>query len=282
MRKKLTLQRNLRKGGGTGPPYQKYLVIAAVCLILLVLATDHYFKGKTKEVAKTPLPKMGTITKEVPKQPEPSAPEKLSELPKSAEPLRPAETEPPEAAREPGGIKSSAVQPGPQLPPPSAVAPERPSPPEAPPEGIAPAPEKAPSAQPAKSDEPAPKDLFPKKGARSQAPAAAALKAPAKPVENAAGPAPATKPAPPEKPAPSTAKGEYAVQVGAIFKDRSQAETVRKDLARKGYSAVVRSSADGYGFLVTTGPCPLSKAHTLQEQMRIQGLSNTKVIKVNL
>jgi hypothetical protein len=272
MRKKLVLQRNLRKGGGGGQPYLKYLVISAVCLIFLVLITDHYFKGKTKDLSKTPLSARGAITKEVPKQPEPSAPEGLSELTKPAEPVRPPETRPPGAETEREGIKTSEVQPAFQPPAPSPAAPQRPSTLEAPPEGKA-----------SKPDEAAPKDLFPKKGVRSQAPEAPAVKTPAKPTAKAAVPAVPAAPAPPAssaKPAPPTEKGDYAVQVGAIFKDRSQAESVRKDLAAKGYRAVIGASADGSGFVVTTSPCPQSKAYTLLEQMRIQGLSNTSVIKV--
>jgi cell division protein FtsN len=145
---------------------------------------------------------------------------------------------------------------------------QKPSAAEAPPE------EKAPSAQSVKPAAPAPKDLFPKKGSPSEAPAAAAHKVPAKPEAKAGAPPP------PAKPAPSAGTGAYAVQVGAVFKDRSEAETVRKDLATKGYSAVVRAVAAGRGYFVTTGPIPQSKAYTLQEQLRIQGLSNTKVIKV--
>ncbi len=243
MRKKLIFQRNLRKGGGPGPPYQKYLVIAAVCLIFLVLLTEHFFKGKTNDLSKTPLPERGSITKEVPKKPEQSAPERLPELTKPAE-----------------------VQPAPKPPAPSLAAPQKPPTSGSPPEGKAPAPEKAPSPQSA------PEDLFPKKGASSEAPGTAALEAPAKPAAKAAGPTP------PAKPAPSTEKGTYAVQVGEIFKNRPQAETVRKDLAAKGYSAVVRTDSGGY--LVTTNPSPRSKAYTLQEQMRTQGFGNTKVIEV--
>ena len=245
MAKKLIFQRNLRKAGGPGAPYQKYLVIAAVCLIFLVLVTDHLFKGKTKDLSKTPLPERGAVTKELPKQPEQSTPEKLSEL------MKPAE-----------------VQPVPKPPAPSPATLQRPPASEAPPEGKAPAPEKAPSAQPA------PKNPFPKEGAPSEAPGTAALKAPAKPEAKTAAPPP------PAKPAPSTEKGDYAVQVGTIFQNRSQAETVRKDLATKGYSVVVRTAADGHGYLVTTSPGPQSKAYTLQEQMRTQGLSNTQVIEV--
>jgi cell division protein FtsN len=263
MRKKLIFQRNLRKGGGSGLAYQKYLVIAAVCLILLVLLTDHFFKGKSKDLSKTPLPERGAITKEVPKQPEQPGPDRLSELTKPAEPVKPAETKPAETTAKPEGVQTSEVQPAPgpatlQGPPAS----------EAPPEGKSPAPGKAPSAQPA------PKDLFPKKGAPSEAPGTAALVAPAKPKAKAAGPAR------PAKPAPLEEKGNYAVQVGEIFKDKPQAETVRKNLAAKGYSTVVRPAAEGGGYLVTTNPSPQSKAYTLQEQMRTQGFGDTKVIEV--
>ena len=70
--KEANFTKKSRKGGGSRPPYQKYLVIAAVCLIFLVLITDHFFKGKTKDLLKIPLPERGAITKEVPKQPEQS------------------------------------------------------------------------------------------------------------------------------------------------------------------------------------------------------------------
>jgi cell division septation protein DedD len=119
----------------------------------------------------------------------------------------------------------------------------------------------------AESTQPAPKDLFPKQTTPAQAPAGREAKA------GGAKPALAAKPAPP------TEAGGYAVQVGATFKDKSQAQKVVKDLAAKGYKAVMRKTADGVGYFVTTGPCPQSKAYTLQEQMKIQGVSDTKVIK---
>jgi len=268
MRNNPNSQRDPNRGGGARPPYQKYLVIAALCLIILVLIAEHFFKGKTKDVLKIPFPEKGTITKELPKQPEQSAPEGLSELTKPSEPVRPPETRSHGAAMEPEGIKPSQVLPIPKPPAPGSAASQRLSIPEAPSES------KAPLAQSSKSQEPAPKDLFPKKGAPSAASAAAALKAPAKPQAKAAGPATQAKPA------PSTKEAVYAVQVGSIFKDRPQAEKVRTDLAAKGYSAVVRVAAGGSGYLVITSPSPQSHAYTLQEQMRIQGLSNTSVIKV--
>jgi cell division protein FtsN len=67
--------------------------------------------------------------------------------------------------------------------------------------------------------------------------------------------------------------------VGATFKDRPEAETVRKDLAKKGYSAMVRT-APGGGYSVITSPSPESKAYTLREQMKMQGVSNATIIKV--
>jgi hypothetical protein len=261
MRKKLVLQRNLRKGGGQS--YLKYLVISAVCLIFLVLITDHYFKGKTKDLSKPRLPERGVITKEVPRQLEPPAPEAPSELAKPAEPVRPPETRQPGAETESEGTKTSEIQPASQPPAPSPAVPQRPSALEAPSEGRA-----------SKSDEAAPKDLFPKKGARPQSPAATAVKAPAKTT------AKVDVQAPQAKPAPSTVKGDYAIQVGAVFKDKSQAESLRKDLATKGYRAVIGPAADGCCYVVTTSPCPQSKAYTLLEQMRIQGLNNAKIIKV--
>ncbi len=267
MRKKLVLQRNLRKGGGQS--YLKYLVISAVCLLFLVLITDHYFKGKTKDLSKTPLPERGVITKEVPRHLEPPAPEVPSELAKPAEPVRPPETRQPGAETESEGMKTSEIQPAFQPPAPSPAVPQRPSALEAPSEGRA-----------SKSDEAAPKDLFPKKGARSQSPATTAVKAPAKATAKVDVQAPPTKPAPPAKPASPTVKGDYAIQVGAVFKDKSQAESLRKDLAAKGYRAVIGPATNGCCYVVTTGPCPQSKAYTLLEQMRIQGLNNTKIIKL--
>ncbi len=258
MQKKVFLQRNLGKSRGGAGPYLKYLVIAAACLVLLVVATDYLFRGKSKEVTKRPVPERGAVTKEVPKPAEPPAFEKV-----------PEQAKPPEPAPAPEAVKPPEVQPSPILSEHGPATVQKPSAAEAPPE------EKAPPAQSAKPAAPAPKDLFPKKGTPSEAPATAAHNRPAKPEAKTGGPPPAAKPA------PSTGTGGYAVQVGAVFKDKSEAEAVRKDLAAKGYSAVIHTvAAGGGGYFVTTGPTPQSKAYTLQEQMKIQGLNNTKVIKV--
>jgi hypothetical protein len=272
MQKKVFLQRNLRKGGGGGPPYMRYLLISAICLVLLVLIGPYLFKGKNKEVTKRPVPDRGTITKEVPRTPEPSVPENITEQVK------------PEPAVGPEAVKTPEVQSPPKPPELPPATPQQVASPEPPPAGNASAPENAPPApapaRTAKPAEPAPKDLFPKKSSPSEAPPAAVHKAPPAAVHNVPG-MPVSKAAgqtPAAKPAPSTAKGDYAVRVGVAYKNKSEAETVRKDLARKGYSAIVRTAPGGYS--VITSPIPERKAYTLQEQMRIQGVSNTSVIKV--
>ncbi len=245
----------------------KYLMISAVCLVLLVLITPYLFRGKNKEVTKRPVPDRGTITKEVPKSVEPSAPERIAEQVK------------PEPAVAPEAMKTPEVQPPPKPPEMPPAAPQQVATPEPPPAGNTFVPENVPRApapaQTARPPEPAPRDLFPKKTTVSEAPPTEAVrKAPGKPAPKPAGQPPAAKPA------PSTAKGDYAVLVGAAYKTKAEAETVRKDLARKGYSAIVRSAPGGKGYSVITSPSPERKAYTLQEQMKIQGVSNTSVIKV--
>ncbi len=289
MQKKVFLQRNVRRGGGGGPPYMKYLLISAVCLILLVLIGPYLFKGKNKDITKRPVPDRGTITKEVPRSLEPSAPGGIAEQAR------------PEPAVAPEAIKTPEIQPPPKPPELPPAAPQQVATPEPPtagnlsaPENAPPAPAPAPPApapaRTAKPSEPAPKDLFPKKSTLSEAPPAAVHQSPGKPVaKTAAKPAakaadkPVAKSAgqpPAAKPAPPAATGNYAVLVGAGYKSRSDAESVQKDLARKGYRAVVRTAPGGCGFSVITSPSPERKAYTLQEQMKIQGVGNTSVIKV--
>jgi phosphoribosylformylglycinamidine (FGAM) synthase PurS component len=278
MRKKLVLQRNLRRGGGGGAPYLKYLVIAALGLIFLVIITPYLVKQKSDDVTKRQIPEKGAITKELPKQPEQSPPARLPEAAKPAELPGYPETRRPETAMAPEPVKPPEVQPAPQPPEPVPAAPQRPPVEEAAPsQGKAAAPEKAPSDHPSRPAEPAPKDLFPKKWDTSEAPLTAAQKGPVKPEAKAGGPASSAKPA---ASAPSTRRADYAVQVGPVSIDKSQAQTVQKDLAAKGYKAVVRTVAHGCGYSVTTGAVTQSKAYTLLEQMKIQGLNNAKVIKV--
>lgn len=268
MQKKVFLQRNLRKGGGGGPPYTKYLLISAVCLVLLVLIAPYLFKGKNREINKRPVPDRASITKEVPRPVEPPAPENIPEQVK------------PEPAVAP------EVQPAPKPPelppatPPQAVIPEPPPAGNAfVPENAPPAPAPARTARPA---EPAPRDLFPKKSAPSEGPTAAVRKAPTAAVLKAPGKSASKAACPPlwAKPGTSTAKGDFAIMVGAAYKNKAEAEAVRKDLARKGYSATVRTGPYGCGYSVVTSPCPERKAYTLQEQMKIQGVSNTTIIRV--
>ena len=252
------------------------------------------------------------VTNEVPKPLEPSAPERITEQVK------------PEPAIAPEAVKTSEVQSPPKPPEPlpaipkQVTTPQQVATPELPPAGNAFAPENAPPdhtpAQTVGPAEPAPKDLFPKKSAASEAPPAAVPKAPGKPGPKVAGQTLAAKPDPKDlfskkrapseapqaaihkaprkpgskaagqtlaaKPDPSTAKGNYAVMVGAAYKSGSEAETVLRDLTRKGYSATVRTGPYGRGYSVVTSPSPERKAYTLQEQMKIQGVRNTTIIRV--
>jgi hypothetical protein len=285
MQKKIFLQRNIRKGGAaTGSPYLKYLVFAAVCLVFLVIVTSYVFNGKSKDITKRPVPDRATVTKEVPKALEPVAMQP-EEKTRTAEPVKPSEDEkPPETTTAPEALKPVEAQ-HPAKPPEldanlavsQKAASEALSPPE-----------------PAPAVEAGPKDLFPKKGSPPTAVTPSAMPAPTPPAvkQPAAIPLAASTKAPPKpggktaalrpavKPSAPAGKGDYAVQVGTVFKTKPEAETVRKDLSKKGYAMVIRPAKKGPGYSVTTKPTGASKAYTLQEQMKIQGVSTTKVIKV--
>jgi hypothetical protein len=270
MRKKLVLQRNLRKGGAGGAPHLRYLVIAAACLTVLVILTHYLFKEKNEQVTRRPVPEQGMITKELPRLAEQKTPVKLPEPSKPGETAGAPETIPPDAGPPSETIKTSGTQPAPKAPEPAPVVPQKPSPEEeASSQGIATTPEKVPAAQSAKPGEPAPKDLFPKKKAASET----AQKGPIKPQAKAGGNHL------PAKPAGSAKAGDYAIQVGSVYADRSQAQAVIKDLSAKGYKAMVRTCPNGRGYLVLSSQLTQSKAYTLQEQMKIQGVNDVKVIK---
>jgi outer membrane biosynthesis protein TonB len=267
MQKKLFLQRNSRKGGAAGGSQLKYLVFAAVCLVLLVLVTSYVFRGKSKEITKRPVPDRATVTKEVPKTVEPASVQP-AEMARTEEPGKHSDEKPTEAAITPEAAKPTEIQHPPKPPEPDVnLAPSQKTAPE-----VLPPPEPAPTAAPG------PKDLFPKKSSPTAAPPAATPNAPVKPGAKTTAQTPGRTPA--AKPAAPAAKGDYVVQVGNTFKDKSEAETVRRDLARKGYSAVVRPAKKGSGYSVTTSPTVAGKAYTLHEQMKIQGWSNTTVIRV--
>jgi len=269
MQKKLVLRRNLRKGGGGGPPYLRYLVIAAVSLAFLVIITPYLVKQKGNEVNKRPVPEKGAITKELPKLPEQSAPARIAEPVESFQPPKSAETGPSETTVTPEPIRPPEVKSGAE---PTELGPataQRPPVEKSPPlQGKVSAADKAPSDQSAKFVEPAPRDLFPKQGTPTGALLTSTREGPAKAGVKAGAPA------------LSRQKGEYAVQVGSVFTNKSQAQTDVKDLSAKGYRAVVRTAASGSGYIVTTDMVPQSMAYTLLEQMKMQGLKDTKVIKV--
>lgn len=295
MQKKLFLQRNNRKGAGGGQSYLRYLVLAAVCLIFLVLVTPYLFKGKNKDITRRPMPDRGAVTKEVPRAAEPLQPMTSLDSSRNAEPSGAPEAATPEASTASVPVQPQSVlqpSPAPQEQPIAAAHPAQPAASSRPTQPAAvTAPEPEPGA------EPAPKDLFPKKHAahetlpvtaavRPSAPAAttaitgetaATITAKGKSRSKTAASLNAPKPSA----SPTAAgKGNFAVQVGSTFKKKAEAEMLRRDLAKKGYSAVVRTTPKGTGFYVITGPCAQSKAYTLLEQMKIQGVSSTKVIKV--
>jgi hypothetical protein len=157
----------------------------------------------------------------------------------------------------------------------------------------------APSAETAQKS---PKVLFPKNGspaegfpARAERPHAKAVKktagmvrrkktaSAAKPVNKSenlhcAKPALGVKPAVGSKPAAGPkAGGSYSVQVGSVFRNMSQAESVQKHLAAKGYRASIRRVACS-GFLVVTSPSSKDNAYTLKEQMNAGGVRNARVV----
>jgi hypothetical protein len=273
MRKKLVLQRNLRKGVAGGPPHVKFLVVLAACLTILVILTHYLFKEKSEQVTKRPVPEQGSLTRELPRQAE-QAPMKLPEPPKPAEQAGAPQTKPLETGMEAESTRPPETQLLPKIPQPSpAPSQNPPAAAPAPSQGIAAAPEKAPLSQPATPSEPAPKDLFPKKKAPSVVSSTTAQKAPVKPETKTVEPAPSAKPARQAEP------GDYAIQVGSVYTDKSQAQAAIKDLSAKGYKAQIRPAARGGGYLVTSSLLSQSKAYTLLEQMKVQGLNNIKIIK---
>ncbi|MHC1727942.1 MAG: SPOR domain-containing protein [Syntrophobacteraceae bacterium] len=278
MQKKIFMQKNSQKGGGGGSSYLKYLLIAAVGLLFLVIVTPYLLKGKGKDVPRRAVPDKGVL-KELPKPPEQIPREAVPELAKSADPAKPPEpAKPTEPGKPPEAMKP--VEPVPAVP--QRTLPETPPTAQVP----APAPEQAPP-QIAKPAEPAPKDLFPKKGTP-------AAKTPGKktdlPGQQPEKPAMAGKPGS-VSPVKTTTdlKGKtvsgkqlYAVQVGC-FKEKSDAEIVQKNLAKKGYAVILcpsQPSGGKYAYTVMTKPvASMSKAATLAEQMKGEGKTSPTVIK---
>jgi hypothetical protein len=246
------------------------MVITVIALAFLVVIAPYLLKDKGSQNGKRAVPDKKGITRELPKQAEQPAPERSSGQTTPVAQVAPVP--PPEPAGKPGASK-------PEEPEQPAKPPEQDS--TVPKQGAAPPPvtEKPeqsapPAAKPGETVSPAPRDPFPKKGTSSAAPPA---KAPVKPGAKEA--QPVRQAPPPAKPAQPVDKGGgYAVQVGSIYKTKSEAQKVVKDLAAKGYKAIVRNAENGAGYYVVTSPCQQSKAYTLREQMKIQGLGDTKVV----
>ena len=282
MQKKVFLQKNLRRGAGGGSSLPKYLLLTTIALVVLYLITSFMLKPKSRDITKRPIPEKGQLLKELPKPPE-SAPRELArEVPAPAEP----ETPPPQA--------QSATPPPQTLP----AAPQKPETP--PPIARAPVSEVAPP-QATAPTESTPRDLFPKKGApaapgkppaqKEQKPSSSGLaQKPATPgaVSQPAIPGAVPKPAPvvAQKPVPARVAGKqkYAVQVGC-FKERNDAETVQRNLAKKGYDVILcspsTSNGGTYTYTVMTKPyADISKASTMVEQMKSEGRTSPTVIRL--
>jgi len=270
MRRKIALQRSLRRGKGSGAPYLKYLVITVIALTFLVVIAPYLLKDKGSQNGKRAVPDKKGITRELPKQAERPALERPSGQTTPVAQVAPAP--PPEPATKPGTSKPEVPDQPPKPPEQDSTVPKQaaapPSVTEKPEQSAPPAPRQG------ENVSPAPKDPFPKKGTSSAAPPATA---PVNPAPKEAQPVRQT--ASPAKPAQPVDKGGgYAVQVGPIYKTKSEAQKVVKDLAAKGYKAIVRNAENGGGYYVVTSPCQQSKAYTLLEQMKIQGLGDTKVV----
>lgn len=296
MQKKVFLQRGSRKPGGGRSPYIKYLLLAALGLMLLVLITPHLLNQKGRDTGRKGIPDKSATRKELPKPPEPAP----GELPSSE--------------KFPGGLAAIPEQtaPEPVKPPEPSAKPVEPVPPPTPEPVIpapglipAPAPGKDPgqvptplpvpeqpvlpreSIQPPKPTEP-PRDLFPRKGtpAPPQAPpqtqkAQPPARAGAKPPESATAPLQAVA-KPPAGRSPS-GKQMFGVQVGC-FKDKHTAEEIRQRLQKKGYDVVIcpsKANDGAYAYTVVTKPLPtMSKAATMAEQIKFEQKVSPTIIKM--
>ncbi len=264
MQKKIFLQRG-QKGGGGRSPYVKYLLWAALCLMLLVIITP-YLLDRGKQVPRRPIPsEKSAIKKELPKPPEPAPAKSAEGLPgglaakpdQTPEPVKPPETQPPQVQPAP------APTPAPAIPEPQQPKPAVPAEPQ--------------QAGPAEQ----PRDLFPKSGPSAEAPSAAAgpsavSKAHEPSVPSAAAPAAGLKPAATEEKkavktaAHAKALKKFAVQVGC-FREKQNAEDIRRTLKGQGYDVVICPSKgpNGYIYTVVTKPiATMSKAATLAEQIK--------------
>lgn len=287
MQKKLFVQKG-RMGGSGGSSYVKYLLYAALGLILLVIVTPHLIGSKVHEPGRKLVQQdKGAMKKELPKPPD-------------------APGENPADSLSAGMATRSEPAPAPssQAPDPASQAAQRPAAePQAPMQAALP--EKDPAPSPAKPSEPASRAqvLFPK-GPGSPA-ASPARTAAASPVQPAAAPKSLTKPSQPASPAPAptaelpaqkpktaapaaaapapgAGKLMYAVQVGC-FKDKKAAEDVQRNLKKKGYDVVISPpvTSGGGAYAVSTRPVEsMSKASTLVEQIKIEQKSSPVIVKI--
>lgn len=313
MEKKIFIKKGQRIGGGRS--YIKVLMWSAVALIILVLLIPFSTRKKGGEPDGTQrhAADKGVLVKEMPKSP-PPAPE-VEKSPSSGipgfipfdkspeagltpetKPL-PEPTEagkatmppakPPDATASAGkpGAPAGIVQGGPgekvASPAASVTAPTKEGKDPGRKEGAAGSEEKLHAA----SGKPEGAGASPDDAKKKLAAVKPGLpKAPAKP-SGSVEPLPSKPPAASEssKPGEGSGKTAYAVQVGS-FKDRSNAEEMRKSLEQKGYKVQIKPRKDpklGQLYVVQLAPVDnVSKASTLVEQVRREDKVQPFVVKV--
>ncbi len=313
MEKKIFIKKGQRIGGGRS--YIKVLMWSAIGLIILVLLIPFSTrkKGGEADSPQRQAADKGVLVKEMPKSP-PPAPEvekspssgipgfipfdkspeagltpeskPLPEPPEAGKASMPP-AKPPEATASAGkpGAAGGIVQggPGERVASPTATvsAPGKEGKTPGLKEGGAGSEEKLPGASGKAEGAGASPDDAKKKLAAVKP---GLSKAPAKPGssdEHLPGKPPGASES--SKPGEGSGKTAYAVQVGS-FKDRSNAEEMRKSLEQKGYKVQIRPRKDpklGQLYVVQLAPVDnVSKASTLVEQVRREDKVQPFVVKV--
>lgn len=313
MEKKIFIKKGQRIGGGRS--YIKVLMWSAVALIILVLLIPFSTRKKSGEPEshQKQATDKGVLVKEMPRSPSPApevekppssgipgfipfdkSPEagltpETKPLPQPPEAGKPSglPAKPPEVAASAGkpGVAGGMVQggPGEKVASPSApaTAPGREGKVPGVKEGAVGSEEKPPAA-PGKPEGSGASPDDAKKKLASVKPGLPKSQAKSPGSE---GSLPGKLPAAsePSKPGEGAGKTVYAVQVGS-FKDRSNAEEMRKSLEQKGYKVKIKPRKDpklGQLYVVQLAPVDnVSKASTLVEQVRREDKVEPFVVKV--
>jgi len=263
MQKKMFVQKGLPTAK---PSYVRWLLVAAVGLILLILVTPLILSRtkSSREAARKPIPERGErgmLVREIPKAPPPF----LSDLQQPAAPPK----EPPMPVW-PGSPPAAHESPDKAKAAPAIQAPT-------------PAPDVA-TAKTAMTAPPEPARTVPPEGAPRD------LSAAQKPLPPKTASAVPASQGPPPTSAPGARKVEppggtrlFAVQLGS-FREKHNAEELKARLSRKGYSVVIKPQKHPtLGSLYVVQLEPVSderKANTLMAQVRQESKVNPVIIRV--